>query len=159
LHQTKWENGQTWEQIIDGYVKFVKKNMNKDTQTIVVFDGYNCSTKDHAHRRRQKQSCHSMKINIETTPFVTKDIFLSNSQNKAELIIKLADEFRNHQIHTVHCRDDADTQIVKECLHQSMHGTVDVRAEDADILVMLVHHYNIEKHNLITVKHQLEATA
>ena len=52
---------------------------------------------------------------------------------------------------TLCCRDDADTTIIRECLQHSLLGTVEVRAEDADILIMLVHHYDQEKHHIIIV--------
>ena len=50
----------------------------------------------------------------------------------------------------MHGKDDVDTIIVSECLQQSLLGNVEVRAEDADILIMLVHHYDLRRH-LITV--------
>ena len=52
---------------------------------------------------------------------------------------------------TLCCRDDADTTIIRECLQHSLLGTVEVRAEDADILIMLVHHYDQEKPHIIIV--------
>ena len=85
-----------------------------------------------------------MKINVESIPYAAKENFLSNCKNKAELISKLTEEFENANIRTVLCRDDADTTIISECLQQSQHGNVEVRAEDADILIMLVHHYEMK---------------
>ena len=49
------------------------------------------------------------------------------------------------------CKDDTDTDVVKQCLEHFLKGTVEVRAEDADILTMLTHHYHWDKHHLITV--------
>ena len=49
------------------------------------------------------------------------------------------------------CRDDADKDVVKQCLEHSLKGTVEVRAEDADILIMLTHRYHPDKYHLITV--------
>ena len=46
LRQTRWEKGFKQGNIIDGYVQF---------------DGYQSSTIDHTHRRRQKQFCNEMK--------------------------------------------------------------------------------------------------
>ena len=92
-----------------------------------------------------------MKISRENTPHTTKEKFLSNDSNKIELISKLVEELRNAKILTVRCRDDADTNVVKQCLEHSLKGAVEVRAEDADILIMLTHHYHLDKHHLITV--------
>ena len=53
---------------------------------MVVFDGYENSTKDHTHRRRPKQFCHDIKIREDTIPYTTKEKFLSNSSNKSVLV-------------------------------------------------------------------------
>ena len=87
----------------------------------------------------------------ENTPYATKEKFLSNGSNKTELISKLVEELRNARSLTVCCKDDTDTDVVKQCLEHFLKGTVEVRAEDADILTMLTHHYHWDKHHLITV--------
>ena len=117
----------------------------------MVFDGYQSTTKDHTHRHQQKQFCNEMKINRENAPNTTKEKFLSNDSNKTELISKLVGELRNARVFTVLYRNDADTDVVKQCLQHSLKGTVEVRAEDADILIMLTHHYHLDKYYLITV--------
>ena len=92
-----------------------------------------------------------MKISREKTPYTTKEKFLSNGSNKTELISKLVEELRNPRILTVRCRDDGDTDVVKQCLEHSLKGTFEVREEDADILIMLTHQYHPDKHHLIIV--------
>ena len=82
----------------------------------MVFDSYQSSTKDHTHRRRQKQFCNKMKISRENTPYTAKEKLLSNGSNKTELISKLVEELCNARILTVRCRDNADTDVVKKCL-------------------------------------------
>ena len=101
LRQNKWESGKTWGDIISGYVQLVKHLGNHATKIIVVFDGYESSTKDHTHRRRQKQFCHEMKISSENIPYVTKDKFISCSKNKTGLISKLTEELQATNILTV----------------------------------------------------------
>ena len=49
------------------------------------------------------------------------------------------------------CRDDADTTIVKESLQYSLLGNVGVVAEDADILIILIHHFDINIHKEIRI--------
>ena len=39
---------------------------------MIVFDGYENSTNDHTHRRRQKQFCHDIKIREDMIPYTTK---------------------------------------------------------------------------------------
>uniref|UniRef100_UPI00358E0096 uncharacterized protein n=1 Tax=Myxine glutinosa TaxID=7769 RepID=UPI00358E0096 len=46
------------------------------------------------------------------------------------------------------CDNDADTSIVREALAAASDGSVEVRAEDADVLVMLVHHSSDSHHPL-----------
>ena len=151
LRQNKWVKGETWLDIIDGYVQLVKHKSKHANNVIVVFNRYESSTKDHTHRHRKKHFCHNMKINRENIPYTSKEKFLSNSNNKTELISKLAEALEIANVITVCCGDDADTAIVRECLQHSLLCTVKVRAEDADILIMLVHHYDQEKHHFITV--------
>ena len=79
----------------------------------MVFDGYQSSTKDHTHRRRQKQFYNEVKTSRENTPYTTKEKFLSNRSNKTELISNLVKELLNSRILTVRCRDDVDTDVVK----------------------------------------------
>ena len=43
------------------------------------------------------------------------------------------------------------TTIIRECLQHSLLGTVEVRVEEPDILIMLVHYYDQEKHHIIIV--------
>ena len=50
----------------------------------------------------------------------------------------------------MHCRDDADTDIVKQCLENFLKGTVEVRVEFSDISIMLTHHCHPHKQHLIT---------
>ena len=92
-----------------------------------------------------------MKISRENTPYTTKEKFLSNGSDKTELISKLVRELPNARILIVRCRDDADTDVVKQCLEHSLKRTVENRAEDAEILIMLTHHYHPDKHHLSTV--------
>ena len=73
LHQARWEKGFKWGDIIDGYVQFIKSQGHCATNIVVVLDGYQSSTKDHTHRRRQKQFCKEMKISRENTPYTTKE--------------------------------------------------------------------------------------
>ena len=92
-----------------------------------------------------------MKISRENTPYTAKEKLLSNGSTKTELISKLVEELCNARILTVRCRDNADTDVVKKCLEHSLKGTVEIRAEDADTLIMLTHRYHPDKHHLLIV--------
>ena len=90
-----------------------------------------------------------MTITKSTTCTVTKKKLLVNKNNKKELINLLSDVFHEHRITVFRATDDADTMIVSKALNQSLVGDVEVKAEDTDILCLLVHHFNPEYHNNI----------
>ena len=52
---------------------------------MVVFDGYENSTKDHTHRCRKKTKNNFVKIREAMILYTTKENFLSNSSNKCAL--------------------------------------------------------------------------
>ena len=54
-------------------------------------------------------------------------------------------------INSICCRDDADPTIVKENLQYSLLGNVGVAAEDADILIILIHDFDINIHKEIRI--------
>ena len=62
LRQSTRAKGDTWRDIIDKYYTRVKYLGRSANNTVVVFGGYENSTKYHTHRRRQKQFCHDIKI-------------------------------------------------------------------------------------------------
>ena len=84
LRQTRWEKGFKWGDIIDGYGHFIKSQGHHATNIVVVFDSYQSSTKDHTHRRRQKQFCNEMKIKRgENTP----EKFLQQKKNSSLMAV------------------------------------------------------------------------
>ena len=151
LRQCTWVKGYQWRDIIDKYctrVKYLGKSANN---TVVVFDGYENSTKDHTHRHCQKQFCHDIKIREDMIPCSTKEKFLSNSSNKSALVSMISTKLSVSNINSIFCRDDADTTIVKESLQYSFLRNVGVVAEDADILIILIHHFDINIHKEIRI--------
>ena len=45
--------------------------------------------------------------------------------------------------------DDADTHIVSRTLNLALNNDVELKAEDTDILCLLIHHFNAEHQNNI----------
>ena len=86
LRQCTWVKGDKWRDIIDKYCKRVKYLGRSAYNTVVVFDGYENSTKDHTHQRRRKQFCHDIKIREDMIPYTIKEKFLLNSLNKSALV-------------------------------------------------------------------------
>ena len=90
-----------------------------------------------------------MKIQPDNVPYTSKDKFLLNGINKTVLIGFIGEALRDVNISVVCCTDDADTSIVKSALDHATENTVEVRAEDSDILIMLVHHVSPQHHPMI----------
>ena len=129
-------------------VKYLGRSVNN---TVVVFDGYENSTKDHTHCCHQKQFCHDIKIREDMIPYMTKEKFLSNSSNKSALVSMISTKLGVSNISSICCRDDADTTIVKESLQYSLLSNVGVVAENVDILIIMIHHFDINIHKEIRI--------
>ena len=129
--------------LAETYVKYIRKNYRLNVT--VVFDGYhNKSTKSHEHLRRNfvSQSCNVNICADNQVPF-TQDRFLSNTENKVGLIKFLSLHLQEEGISIINCPGDADSTIVETALEiaQKNLGPVTVVADDTDIVVMLVHHW------------------
>ena len=80
LQQFTQAKGDKWSDITDKYCTRVKYLGRPANNTVIVFhDGYENSTKDQTHRRRQKQFCHGIKIRGNLIPYTTKEKFRLNS--------------------------------------------------------------------------------
>jgi hypothetical protein len=148
LYMEKWEQGQTWQEIANSYLSYVQFLGSRSQKIIVVFDGYNSSPKDHDHIWRTKNSCCDLQIRLDMMHLTTRAKFTDNTRNKSQLIHLLSSTFRKCQIIVEQCDNDADTSIVREALAAAADDSVEVRAEDADVLVMLVHHSSSTNHPL-----------
>lgn len=151
LHMVKWEQGDTWQDIADRYLKFVLNlvaTVSHRECVTVVFDGTLHSTKDHEHVRRTKHLCGNLTIKLDMIHLVGREKFLDNKLNKSWLIKFVSDKLDTHAINVIQCRDDADTDIVKETLSASRKGPVEVRVEDTDVLAMLLYHVTEDCNNI-----------
>ena len=77
--------------------------------------------------------------------------FFSNANNKHELIKLLSDVFTSNGIEVHVATDDADTMIVSKALKLSLQSEVEIKAEDTDILCLLIHHYSPTHNNDIVM--------
>ena len=151
LHMVKWEQGDTWQDIADRYLKFVLNlvaTVSHRECVTVVFDGTLHSTKDHEHVRRTKHLCGNLTIKLDMIHLVGREKFLDNKLNKSWLIKFVSDKLDTHAINVIQCRDNADTDIVKETLSASRKGPVEVRVEDTDVLAMLLYHVTEDCNNI-----------
>ncbi|CAM1323482.1 Uncharacterised protein at_DN0631, partial [Pycnogonum litorale] len=112
--------------------------------TIVVFDGYDGpSTKDHEHQRRKARTI-SATIDVKLGRICHNDqaSFLANDRNKSRLIALISERLRCDGHVVKQAQSDADYRIAKSALEYAREGNeVVLIAEDCDITVMLVHHF------------------
>ena len=148
LHQCPFQSSETFGSICLKYAGLVK-TLAKTQNTTVVFDGYNSSPKDHEHKRRIKNYSANILLNKETPCTMSKQRFLSNNQNKSQLIVLLSNVLSSQGIHVVVAADDADTLVVREALKLAQSGLVHVHADDTDILCMLTYHITTVTNDII----------
>lgn len=135
LHRVQWDDGKSFGEIVRSYVSYVHNNYK---EPIVVFDGYEPSTKDHARKIRQKGVADASAVITEDNIFTTKKgQFLKNSENKANFVKLLAKIKSNEGIHVEECAADADTTIVKDAVLSAKNSTTVVIGEDTDLLLLL----------------------
>ena len=142
VHMIPWKTNQLFADIVKSYVNFVKHLAN-GRRCVVVFDGYGNSPKDHEHRRRMKNGSGAIQVILDANKIctMTKQKFLSCTKNKEQFITLLCTDLAHVEgIETCVAQDDCDTLIVKKALELGQTMPVDVRAEDTDVLVMLIHH-------------------
>ena len=91
------------------YLKLIPKNR----EVTVIFDGFEQCTKDHEHKRRVKVFCANIAVKKSTFCTVTKATFLSNNNNKKELIDLISSIFNVNGIELIRACNDADTLFAK----------------------------------------------
>ena len=142
VHQLKWKRDTSFNDVSEQYEKFISSSYGR--LCTVVFDGYSTSsTKDHEHQRRSNGK-ESADIAFRPTDKIPPNVpaFLANSKNKSMFVKLLAECLRNHGHSVIECMDDADTTIVKTAIrYASENQSVVIVAEDTDIFIMLLHHW------------------
>ena len=134
-------------------MSFVKKNYGNPT---VVFDGYEeSSTKDMTHRRRRKgiQGV-EVQFNGSTTLMTLKELFLSNKKDKARVIKLIGEALEeiNCSVHVI--RADADLLICLKAVELAELSPVTLVGDDTDLIVLLLHHSDVNSHEITVVSQQ-----
>ena len=145
LHRVKWILPSTYSKIADAYVSYVDKHYGK--AAMIVFDGYRCgpTTKDAEHERRASKMMAHVKLSNENIAKGPQAAFLTNKENKAELINLLKSAFKKTGHHCLQASGDADCLIVKAALESSLLEETTVVCDDTDIFVMLLYHYDSQR--------------
>ena len=127
------------EDIAASDVNYVKKHYGTAS---IVFDGYEGpTTKDSEHARREKYTSHSVRIHEENEIKSNQDRFLSNRDNKVQIILLLAAWLYRNGNEVFVCKGDADCKIVSVTLSIAKEKPVIVVAGDTDIAILLLKHW------------------
>ena len=135
LHQIPWQNGQEFSEKASQYVALINYKA-AGRRCTVVFDGYAWSSKHHKDKKRTK---HCVMIASERNCPLSKDKFVGNERNKESFITYLC-ELISEYFETTVADDDSDTLIANMAIDLSATSSVELMAEDCDVLVLLKHH-------------------
>ena len=81
--------------------------------------------------RRTKNACCEIQIRPDLKSIVPREKFLDNKNNKAQLILLLAETFQRGRISVQLCSDDADASIVSAALNEATESSVEVRTHSS----------------------------
>ena len=161
LHRVIWSKDIKFSVITETYVKYVTRHYN-DSNVTIVFDGYdNESMKGHEHLRRNSvpQSWNTFtaaNINAENHVSFAQDCFLNNTENKSRLIVFLPLHLKRRGFIVINCPSDVDATIVKNALQYVIvnSGTIIILADDTDVAVMLVDHWEVAIQDIYFLEEQ-----
>ena len=136
LYCCDWNKGEIFDNIFEKYIQF----LNYLKVSVVVFDGYENSTKDATRIKRGSLSQFAVEIHKSNPCPSDRSKFFSNYANKKSFIRILEVRLRERGFTVYVCHSDADTTIVKIALNFSKTEPVTIFADDSDILCLLLHH-------------------
>ena len=134
-----WKKGEKFEIILDRYVQKCKELH----AAVVVFDGYESSTKAKTQEKRGKKVSCSVEISEHNKSTADRKDFFENYGNKECFIKILSKKLEAVGIEVIIANGDADTTIVKSALSASKdrkNQIVTIVSDDTDVLCLLLHH-------------------
>ena len=138
LYVVKWEKRSIIRSILSAYVNYVDKRFGRSVD--IVFDGYSSSTKDHCHQKRQPIRGLRVEFDKDTELLSSKELFLSNPDNKIKFISMLSAHMRECGYIVLNCEADADVRIVTLAVERfAADFNIVVVSDDTDVLVLLAH--------------------
>lgn len=143
LHKVKWKVGSSYGQVIYQYVSYLRSRFSGNVT--IVFDGYGNgpTVKDHEHTRRARKSSPAVVFDDLTVVYKDQEAFLANEENKTRFLHILSQQLLSNGYDIHQATSDADTDIVRIALEiADRKRSVVVIANDTDVLVILLHHFN-----------------
>ena len=152
LHYIQWKRN-TYQEVLEQYSLYLTRQFG---QCIVVFDGYpELTTKDHEHQRRKSDrlSAATIELNPSRRQYKDQEAFFANIANKVGFIAMLTDHLQANGHIVKQAQADANTLIVSTALDFAKNQqTVEVIANDTDILIMLLYHWQVDMANIFIHK-------
>ena len=148
VQRISWAYGAKFDSICEDYVNLIVRNYGHPH---IVFDGYSNgpTTKDVTHERRVKGVIGTRVLFNGWTTFKSKkELFLSNQENKQDLINLLGSHLLNKGCKVTHAPDDADVLIAMTAIKEASNAPTVVIGEDTDVLILLCHHANDTEYNI-----------
>ena len=145
LHRVHLIKGTRFKEVILAYVSYVRKNYGN---CFIVFDGYESATSinsnEHSRRMATNGSSRDITIREDNEVPYSRERFLANTHNKTQLISFISDNLTEDGQRVYVCKGDADTKIVSTALDIAKNSPAIVVADDTDVAVMLLYHWNEE---------------
>ena len=151
LHKVKWQANSSFKDILNSYNQYITHRYVQYERCCVVFDGYthSMSIKSTKHARRNLKIA-SANVTVSDTMVltITREMFLGNIGNKEQFIKMLGAHLDCHGLEVVYSNGDADVLIVQTALEKAISKEVTVSAEDTDILILVMSHWNRMLHDM-----------
>ena len=145
LHKVRWTASTDMCDILPLYLHFLSK---LGSGVSVIFDRYDehLSAKTHEHDRRAHKCTKVVakhKLDFFTKQIGMQEPFLENVTNKRNLVTLLGEYLTSRGVTVHQASENADTLVVSVALEKALSGQMNVcvLAEDTNILVLLLHHW------------------
>ena len=89
-----------------------------------------------------------MKFNLNTKLSMTKDKFLLNKETKQTFLSHLTSYMNENDLNAKQPYGDADVLVLTTAVERSCYVNVAVIGEDTDLLILLLHHYDVQKNQI-----------
>lgn len=142
LYRVKWRKSSNFKGILNEYLNYLKEYYRGEI--LVVFDGYTVknNTKCYEKKRRKKfRRGKAITFDFNTVLVDSQKDFLSNAENKKQLVFMLSQLLYENEITVCQSIADADYDIVKIATTMNFNKkNIIVVGDDTDLLVLLIHH-------------------
>ncbi|KAJ8877140.1 hypothetical protein PR048_021593 [Dryococelus australis] len=137
LHRVHWPCPATYGEVYNTYFDYINQNCGRNV--IVVFDGYEQSTKDAVHMRRAVgKSAAKVDVTLSNAMTIAQEQFLSNVDNKQSFLKPLTTEFKKVKFAVFQAPSDVDVLVVETAKTEAESGrSAVVVGTNSDLLVLI----------------------